>query len=82
MPVEHRESELRFCIVHEGKEAELTYELPDAGRVNFLRTYVPFSLRGKGYAELLVEAGLGWAKDRRLQVETCCWYVEKFLPAQ
>lgn len=78
MSVEHRESELRFCIVCDGHEAELTYErLP--GRINFLHTYVPFGLRGKGYAEQLVSAGLAWAEDQQLTVDTRCWYVEKFL---
>lgn len=76
--VEHRQQEYRFCIRCDDKEAELTYEL-STGRVNFIRTYVPFRLRGKGLAEQLVDAGLRWAEEQQLSVDTRCWFVEKVL---
>lgn len=69
----------RFVIVADESTAELTYELLACDCINFVRTYVPFRLRGKGVAEALVAAGLSWAKTQQLVIKTDCWYVEKFL---
>lgn len=47
--------------------------------INFTHTYVPFRLRGKGFAEALVKTGLTWAKENNLSIQTSCWYVEKYM---
>ncbi len=60
-------------------EAVLEYTLMDNGAIDFRRTYVPFSLRGKGLAEELVQEGLGWAKEQGYTVSASCSYVQKFL---
>jgi len=59
--------------------AKLEYEFLDKQTINFTHTYVPFRLRGKGYAEALVQAGLFWARNSNLNIKTDCWYVAKFL---
>ncbi len=69
----------RFVIAVGESTAELTYELLGCDCINFVRTYVPFRLRGKGVAEALVAAGLSWAKTQQLVIKTDCWYVETFL---
>jgi uncharacterized protein len=61
------------------KEAVLEYTLSNDGVIDFNRTYVPFSLRGKGLAEALVEEGLGWARQEGYVINASCWYVQKFL---
>jgi predicted GNAT family acetyltransferase len=60
-------------------EALLEYTLMDNGVIDFRRTYVPFSLRGKGLAEELVQAGLAWAREQGYSITASCSYVQKFL---
>lgn len=78
--IEHQQDKQRFVltIASNDSEAVLEYRLKDS-QVDFYRTYLPFSLRGKGLAEPLVAKGLSWAKEQQLQIEASCWYVEKFL---
>ena len=59
--------------------AHLDYELLNDKTVNFTHTFVPFRLRGKGLAEQLVKTGLKWAIEQGLQINTSCWYVEKYM---
>jgi predicted GNAT family acetyltransferase len=60
-------------------EALLEYTLMDNGVIDFRRTYVPFSLRGKGLAEELVKSGLAWAREQGYNITASCSYVQKFL---
>jgi uncharacterized protein len=82
-PVEHQPQQRRFISVVNGSQAELTYvlsgESSENNRIDFDHTYVPFRLRGKGVAETLVEAGLGWAREQGYEIDASCWYVQKFL---
>jgi len=80
--VAHDQIKHQFFIDLDKDNAHLDYELINNDIVNFTHTYVPFRQRGKGHAEALVEAGLLWAKQQGLQIETSCWYVEKFLANQ
>lgn len=81
-PVEHQPQQLRFISVVNGSQAELTYVMSsDYSRVDFDHTYVPFRLRGKGVAEVLVETGLAWAREQGYKIDASCWYVQKFLTA-
>lgn len=68
-----------FTIDLEGQLAKLEYHLIGDRTVEFTSTHVPFSLRGKGFGEELVKAGLGWAYAQGLEVQSRCWYVDKFL---
>ncbi len=73
----------RFIVDIKGaaddKVAKLEYEFLDNKTIHFTHTYVPFSLRGKGHAEALVNTGLAWAAVQKFNVQTSCWYVAKFL---
>ncbi len=80
-PVEHQPQQRRFIYVVNGSQAELTYvlssESSENNTIDFDHTYVPFRLRGKGVAEALVEAGLGWAREQGYEIDASCWYVHK-----
>lgn len=80
--IEHDAKACRFFFEGPKGDAELTYEWCGDQTVNFTHTYVPFSLRGKGLADLLVEKGLAWARGAGLELTTCCWFVEKYLDAE
>ncbi|WP_233081135.1 GNAT family N-acetyltransferase [Rheinheimera soli] len=78
--IQHHPEEHRFVILWEKEQAELLYSLdPNSKKINFYRTYVPASARGKGLARQLVEAGLSWAKKQGYQIEASCSYVLPFL---
>ncbi|RVT41506.1 N-acetyltransferase [Rheinheimera sediminis] len=78
--IQHHPQENRFVIQWEKAQAELLYSLdPNSNKINFYRTYVPESARGKGLAKQLVKAGLSWASRQGYQVEASCSYVLPFL---
>lgn len=79
MSVEHRVEEAEFVVSREGKQAVLKYQLLGDNRIEFVSTYVPFALRGKGLAGQLVEVGLQWARSKDYRISSRCWYVDKFL---
>jgi predicted GNAT family acetyltransferase len=58
--------------------AELTYRLI-GNNIDFNHTYVPFNMRGKGLAELLVKAGLAWAESNEYEISASCSYVNPYL---
>jgi predicted GNAT family acetyltransferase len=76
--IQHQPEQQRFVIEKDGKECLLTYAL-NGTTVDFTHTYVPFSLRGQGFAEQLVQAGLSWAHAQQYTITASCWYVRKFL---
>ena len=77
--VTHQPEQQRFVSVLEGQESVLDYRLlPDQG-IDFTRTFVPESLRGRGIAEKLVRTGIGWAREQGFEMSASCWYVSRFL---
>lgn len=76
--VRHDRSQNRFVVQSDGAEAVLEYRAT-ADSIDFFRTYVPESLRGKGLAAKLVEEGLRYAKENNLRVIPTCSYVQKFV---
>lgn len=76
--VRHDAAAQRFELISDGYRSELTYTL-DGERVVFTHTFVPPELRGRGIAEQLVRAGLGWAKAEAKRVVPACSYVAKFI---
>lgn len=79
MSVEHQVKESVFLFQQADQRAVLEYQMLDDSRVEFTSTYVPFSMRGKGIADKLVEAGLLWARQQGYEISSRCWYVDKFL---
>jgi predicted GNAT family acetyltransferase len=76
--VVHEADQQRFSLSLGEHVAELTYSL-QGQQIDFNHTYVPFGLRGKGYAEKLVDAGLAWAKSNDYTICASCSYVQRFL---
>lgn len=76
--IAHHVKQQQFVIEIEGEQAVLEYQLQD-DQIDFSRTYVPETLRGKGLAEHLVTHGLRWAKEQQFQITASCWYVQKFI---
>jgi hypothetical protein len=79
--VEHQPEQNRFVINVEQDAAVLDY-IQEGSDIDFTRTYVPHSLRGRGYAEKLVHAGLAWAREHSMEIQASCWYVQKYLPTE
>lgn len=78
-PIRHQPEQQRFIAEVGDHLARLEYRLQGQS-VTFTSTYVPFGLRGQGYAEQLVETGLNWARQQGYDINTTCWYVAKHLP--
>lgn len=74
----HQPEQQRFVIRTQQGDAVLEYRL-DGKHIDFVRTFVPDSLRGKGLAERLVRAGLVWARTEGFTIAASCWYVDKWL---
>lgn len=75
----HQLEEQRFIVELDRDPAVLEYTMLSESRIDFTHTFVPFRGRGKGHAEALVQAGLNWAKQQGYDIQTSCWYVDKFL---
>jgi len=59
--------------------AELAYELPAPGLVDFVHTFVPEARRGQGEADALAHAGLDFARAQHLRVRTSCRFMAIFV---
>ena len=78
MSVQHDADRSRFVIATGEDEAVLEYQR-QGRRVTFTHTFVPPPLRGRGLAEELTRAGLEWARETGLAVDSTCSYVSRFL---
>ncbi len=75
----HDSEARKFFILLGTEEAVLDYKL-EGSTIEFYRTFVPDSARGKGIAEKIVKAGFEYAREKKLQVIPTCPYVsETFL---
>lgn len=68
-----------FVAEIEGKEAYLRYAMRGEDVIDFIYTYTPPELRGKGLAEKIVGAGFKHAKENNLKVIPTCPYIIYFL---
>lgn len=73
-PVIHDQQTQRFFLDLEGHTAELQYRR-SGQTLDFYRTFVPESLRGKGLAEQLCKAAFEYAKAGNFKVIPSCSYV-------
>lgn len=80
MKIDHQPEQNRFVCSTTGEEALLEYRLEDGTGIDFCRTFVPKSARGKGIAEELVKTGLNWARAQGYNIRASCSYVQRFLP--
>lgn len=79
MNVHHDAGQHRFIVSHPEGDALLDYVPGQGGRIDFVHTFVPASLRGRGIAEALVTAALDWAQSQSLDVSASCSYVARYL---
>jgi predicted GNAT family acetyltransferase len=69
----------RFSVTIEGATAHVEYREPDADTVDFLHTFTPPELRGRGVARVIVDSALEWARGEGKRIIPTCWYVRKVL---
>ncbi len=77
--VRHDPDRHRFSVVEEGAEAYLQYALVDERTADFLSTFTPPELRGRGLAKVIVREALAWAKREGKEVIPSCSYVRSYL---
>jgi predicted GNAT family acetyltransferase len=76
--VEHDRAGQRFVVRVDGEETYVKYRESE-GVVDFVSTFTPPALRGRGLARRVVDAGLAWARGEGKGVRGSCWYVDKVL---
>jgi uncharacterized protein len=79
METVHQPGQQRFVITEDGHESVLEYRRVGTRTVDFVRTWVPEELRGRGIAERLVRTGIAWARAQGLEMQASCWYARRFL---
>jgi predicted GNAT family acetyltransferase len=58
--------------------AELAYYI-NGNVIVFTHTGVPSALEGQGVGSKLVKAGLHYARENKLKVESTCWFVSGYI---
>ena len=79
MEIKNDTSDNVFVAELEGHEAYLRYALRGEDTIDFIYTYTPPELRGKGLAEKIVKEGFNYAKENNLKVIPTCPYIMYFL---
>jgi predicted GNAT family acetyltransferase len=75
----HDEAQRRFTLDRDGQASYLVYHRVDESTVDFVHTYTPPALRGRGIAARIVEHALGWADAQGLKVVPSCWFVAEYV---
>jgi len=78
LQVENNRQAQRFEVHADGALAVAEYEL-EPGTITFTHTKVPPELSGRGIANRLAEAGLGWAREQRLRVVPHCAFIASYI---
>jgi hypothetical protein len=77
--VVHQTEQRRFVISVDGHDALLEYRMLAPDVVDFVHTYTPGALRGRGLAAQLVEAGVRYARAQGWRIIGSCSYVASWL---
>jgi len=75
----HDEAGQRFTLERDGQASYLVYRRRGDSTVDFVSTYTPPALRGRGIAARIVEQALQWAESQGLQVVPSCWFVAEYV---
>ncbi len=78
LQVIHKEGTERFEIQVGSHIAELTY-VAQGDTILFTHTGVPPELGGQGIGSKLVQAGLAYARSKKLKVKSICWFVSGYI---
>lgn len=76
--VTHNTARKQFEIHIDAHIAELSYYI-NGNVITFTHTGVPSALEGTGIGSKLVKAGLQYARDNNLNVESMCWFVSGYI---
>lgn len=76
--VRHDQENSQFVIEKGNKQAKLEYS-KEKNCMNFYEVFVPRSLRGKGYASVLTEEALEYAREKGIKVKPTCPFVCNFI---
>ena len=74
----HNTKRNQFEVRIDAYVAELAYYIK-GNVIVFTHTGVPSMLEGQGIGSKLVKAGLQYARDNTLKVESMCWFVSGYL---
>jgi predicted GNAT family acetyltransferase len=77
--VKHNSQDQEFTIQQDGFSGELAYSKPQSSVIDFTHTFVAEELRGKGLAEELAKAGLAYARQEGLKVQTSCQFMASYV---
>ncbi len=77
--VQHQQDQQQFTMKLESERAFLAYELGKDGTIMVMHTEVPPAYNGQGYAALLAEAVLAYAKEQGSKVMPYCAYMAIYL---
>lgn len=80
--IQHQPDRQRFVLGIDGAEALLEYRMLAADVIDFVHTWTPAVLRGRGIAARLVAAGVAHARERGWRVVGSCSYVAAWLEKQ
>jgi hypothetical protein len=80
-PAVQHDPDRRFFVELNGDVAYLAYKRVDEKTVDYISTYVPATLRGRGLGERLVRHALDWANEHGQKVIPTCTFVQKFVMA-
>jgi predicted GNAT family acetyltransferase len=78
LQVENNRQAHRFEVAAAGALATAEYEL-EPGTIIFTHTKVPPELSGRGIANRLAEAGLGYARQEKLRVVPRCAFIASYI---
>ena len=77
--IRHSKPDQTFYASLDGRESELAYSQPTSDLIDFVHTYVDESLRGQGVGEALAQAGLAYARQEHLRVQTSCEFMAAYV---
>lgn len=77
--VRHQPEQHRFVLEADGQQALLEYRMLAVDVIDFVHTWTPAALRGRGIAAQLVAAGVAHARERGWRVVGSCSYVAAWL---
>ncbi|NML65497.1 N-acetyltransferase [Hymenobacter sp. RP-2-7] len=75
MSIHHNPSQHTFT----DGQAELAYELPAPGVIDFVHTQVPTGEQGQGVGSALAKAGLDYARQHAMRVVATCPFVASYI---
>ncbi len=74
----HNLERKQFEIHMDAHMAVLAYYI-NGNVITFTHTGVPSALEGQGIGSKLVKAGLQYARNNNLKVESTCWFVSGYI---